>query len=710
MIVIRREMLEKKNENANDESLVETSTPVVIPSKSNSRKREINPLNSPKVVEYFLSSHLENPPSLFRTEATKRLKPLEMKYLPSSLVSPLFTQDLNSNIKGKESPEFDGMKTKSVSLGLQAEINSRESKESKEDVNSRVSVSESVLHDYEVREASPETNTPKGLSNVVLAIQSPTLYLSSNEDVAPPTLPLVPPPNSKPSNGTTLPELKSPSCEDGHIYGEEASGSESNMTSEGKETSTSPIVSPLPMLQNPECVLSSSSGTPTSSPLSPPSSKIGKNSKESTNDSNSSLKCDVANVYPPTIHKRPPPPPPPLPPRILSSIEATSPPLPILAPPTKGSMAPPPPPFPPRNFSPMEVTSPTLPILAPPAKGSMPPSPPPLSPRNLSSREVTSPPPPIPEAPKKGLMPPPPPPLGMGKLLRPKNNTRLKRSILMVYVYQVLRKKEEGHVGPKSNKTVQGKRSKIGSNAGAKQGMADAIQEITKKSTYYQQIEADAKKYAPLVMEIKAAISVFETKNMEELVKFLSYVEKNLENLSDETQVLARFEEFPIKKLEALRGAGALYLKLKAMSKNLKNWKIAPPIGHLLDKIESYFNKIKREIEMLELNKDEESKRFKSNNIHFDFNVIVQVKESMVDVSSGCMELALKEWREAKISKESNGSGMKLKGHATTSGRVLWRTFQFAYRVYSFAGGQDDRADLLARELANAMEIDPSPK
>ncbi|CAI0549814.1 unnamed protein product, partial [Linum tenue] len=571
MIVIRREMLEKKNENAND---------VVIPSKSNSRKREINPLNSPKVV-------LENPPSLFRTEATKRLKPLEMKYLPSSLVSPLFTQDLNSNIKGKESPEFDGMKTKSVSLGLQAEINSRESKESKEDVNSRVSVSESVLHDYE-------------------------------------------------------------------------------------------------MLQNPECVLSSSSGTPTSSPLSPPSSKIGKNSKESTNDSNSSLKCDVANVYPPTIHKRPPPPPPPLPPRILSSIEATSPPLPILAPPTKGSMAPPPPPFPPRNFSPMEG--------------------------NLSSREVTSPPPPIPEAPKKGLMPPPPPPLGMGKLLRPKNNTRLKRSILMVYVYQVLRKKEEGHVGPKSNKTVQGKRSKIGSNAGAKQGMADAIQEITKKSTYYQQIEADAKKYAPLVMEIKAAISVFETKNMEELVKFLSYVEKNLENLSDETQVLARFEEFPIKKLEALRGAGALYLKLKAMSKNLKNWKIAPPIGHLLDKIESYFNKIKREIEMLELNKDEESKRFKSNNIHFDFNVIVQVKESMVDVSSGCMELALKEWREAKISKESNGSGMKLKGHATTSGRVLWRTFQFAYRVYSFAGGQDDRADLLARELANAMEIDPSPK
>ncbi|CAN1351224.1 hypothetical protein LINPERPRIM_LOCUS42466 [Linum perenne] len=71
----------------------------------------------------------------------------------------------------------------------------------------------------------------------------------------------------------------------------------------------------------------------------------------------------------------------------------------------------------------------------------------------------------------------------------------------------------------------------------------------------------------------------------------------------------------------------------------------------------------------------------------------------MVDVSSSCMELALK---VPTPHEETN--------KCRTSCMLLWRTFQFAYRVYSFAGGQDDRADGLTRELARAMEIDPSPK
>jgi hypothetical protein len=47
-------------------------------------------------------------------------------------------------------------------------------------------------------------------------------------------------------------------------------------------------------------------------------------------------------------------------------------------------------------------------------------------------------------------------------------------------------------------------------------------------------------------------------------------------------------------------------------------------------------------MDALERTKDEESKRLQSQNIHFDFNILVRIKESMVDVSSSCMELALK--------------------------------------------------------------------
>lgn len=44
----------------------------------------------------------------------------------------------------------------------------------------------------------------------------------------------------------------------------------------------------------------------------------------------------------------------------------------------------------------------------------------------------------------------------------------------------------------------------------------------------------------------------------------------------------------------------------------------------------------------MERTKDEEAKKFQSHKIHFDFNILIRIKESMVDVSSSCMELALR--------------------------------------------------------------------
>lgn len=61
--------------------------------------------------------------------------------------------------------------------------------------------------------------------------------------------------------------------------------------------------------------------------------------------------------------------------------------------------------------------------------------------------------------------------------------------------------------------------------------------------------------------------------------------------------MLARFEDFPTKKLETLRTASALYLKLEETIKNLQNWKVVPPLGQLLDKVEAFFNKVIQTIE-----------------------------------------------------------------------------------------------------------------
>ncbi|OMO93919.1 hypothetical protein CCACVL1_06281 [Corchorus capsularis] len=392
---------------------------------------------------------------------------------------------------------------------------------------------------------------------------------------------------------------------------------------------------------------------------------------------------------------------------------------------------PPPPPPPPRGRKPLPPT-PTTPPSSPTNKAEeskevaetggaavTPPPPPPPPSRQTGSRRTASvvppPPPPMliaskgsvsfPPTPRLissngGAAPPPPPPIA-AKSLRPKRSTtKLKRSSHMGNLYRILKVKLEGSNTP--GKSPSGRRSGVGSGGNGKQGMADALAEMTRRSAYFQQIEQDVQKYAKAITEIKTSISTFKTTDMTELLKFHKNVESVLEKLTDETQVLARFEGFPIKKLETIRAAAALHLKFESIINELQKWKVEPPVSRLLDNAERYFNKIKGEVDAMERTKDEESKKFKSHNIEFDFLIIVRIKEAMVDLSSNCMEIALKERREAKLAdnKTQNKSNTKL----------LWKAFQFAFRVYTFAGGHDERADRLTRELAKEIETDPEYK
>jgi 2-methylaconitate cis-trans-isomerase PrpF len=47
-------------------------------------------------------------------------------------------------------------------------------------------------------------------------------------------------------------------------------------------------------------------------------------------------------------------------------------------------------------------------------------------------------------------------------------------------------------------------------------------------------------------------------------------------------------------------------------------------------------------VDVIDRTKDDESKRFKSHNIEFDFSILVRIKEAIVDLSSNCIEIALK--------------------------------------------------------------------
>lgn len=65
----------------------------------------------------------------------------------------------------------------------------------------------------------------------------------------------------------------------------------------------------------------------------------------------------------------------------------------------------------------------------------------------------------------------------------------------------------------------------------------------------------------------------------------------------------------------------------------------------------------------------------------------------------------IQEGREAKATANKETS-LKKGVRTLGSAKMLWKAFQFAFRVYTFAGGQDDRADKLTRELAQEIETD----
>ncbi|ANM60560.1 hydroxyproline-rich glycoprotein family protein [Arabidopsis thaliana] len=274
------------------------------------------------------------------------------------------------------------------------------------------------------------------------------------------------------------------------------------------------------------------------------------------------------------------------------------------------SFAPPPPPPPGNAAIPVEPPltmsaekESYAPLPPPPGRAALPPPPPlpmavrkgvaapPLPPPGTAA---LPPPPPLPMAAGKGVAaPPPPPPGARGGLGAKKVTSKLKRSTHLGALFRFLKGKLEGkNPEVRSRGAGGGSKGATGSApASGKQGMADALAEITKKSPYFQKIEEDVRMYMTSINELKTDITKFKNKDITELQKFHHRIESVLEKLEDETQVLARCEGFPHKKLEAIRMAAALYSKLEGMIKELKNWKIESPANQLYDKTERYFAK-----------------------------------------------------------------------------------------------------------------------
>ncbi|MFS8026424.1 putative protein CHUP1 [Helianthus anomalus] len=183
----------------------------------------------------------------------------------------------------------------------------------------------------------------------------------------------------------------------------------------------------------------------------------------------------------------PQPPLPPPPPIMTCNVTKSLPPSPLSPPSLASSSSKMPLPPPPSSMSGTHVANPQQPHLPPPM-GVTPPPPAPMTPRSIpppppptptTPRSIPLPPPPFQQG--KAGAPPPPPLVGPTRSLRAKPTTKLKRSSQMGSLYRLLKGKLEG--SNLDGKSLKRTSSKLGaaSNGNGKQGMADALAEMTKR-------------------------------------------------------------------------------------------------------------------------------------------------------------------------------------------------------------------------------------
>lgn len=157
------------------------------------------------------------------------------------------------------------------------------------------------------------------------------------------------------------------------------------------------------------------------------------------------------NLPSPVEVLQPPPPPPPPPPPMAASRSVTT------QPASSNLVHFPPPPPPPCPMGSKTMAPPPPPPPAPMGKGAAPPPPPgPMG---------------------KGAAPPPPPPGSPGARNLRTKKSKLKRSSQMGNLYRLLKGKVEGS----SLDGKSGRRGKLSAGSGGKQGMADALAEMTKR-------------------------------------------------------------------------------------------------------------------------------------------------------------------------------------------------------------------------------------
>ncbi|AAD49768.2 F11A17.16 [Arabidopsis thaliana] len=264
--------------------------------------------------------------------------------------------------------------------------------------------------------------------------------------------------------------------------------------------------------------------------------------------------------------------------------------------------------------------------------------------------------------------PPPPPPRPLAKA------ARAQKSPPVSQLFQLLNKQDNSR---NLSQSVNGNKSQVNSAHNS------IVGEIQNRSAHLIAIKADIETKGEFINDLIQKVLTTCFSDMEDVMKFVDWLDKELATLADERAVLKHFK-WPEKKADTLQEAAVEYRELKKLEKELSSYSDDPNIhyGVALKKMANLLDKSEQRIRRLVRLRGSSMRSYQDFKIPvewmLDSGMICKIKRASIKLAKTYMNRVANELQSARnLDRESTKEALLLQG------------VRFAYRTHQFAGGLD---------------------
>ncbi|XP_019455659.1 PREDICTED: protein CHUP1, chloroplastic-like isoform X1 [Lupinus angustifolius] len=224
------------------------------------------------------------------------------------------------------------------------------------------------------------------------------------------------------------------------------------------------------------------------------------------------------------------------------------------------------------------------------------------------------------------------------------------------------------------------------------------VGEIQNRSAHLLAIRADIETKGEFINGLIKKVVDASYKDIEDVLKFVDWLDGELSSLADERAVLKHFK-WPERKGDAMREAAIEYRELKLLEHEISSYKDDPdlPCGSTLKKIASLLDKSERNMQKLIKLRSSSMRSYQEYNIPtawmLDSGMMSKIKQASMTLVKIYMKRVTTELESIRNSnRESSHDSLLLQG------------VHFAYRAHQFAGGLDSETLCAFEEIRRRVQ------